>query len=71
MKSHEMKIFDDVSACPSLNMTVKSVYNILLRSVKTCPTSQKSTEPFSTITALGKCHFLRGGGGAFEIFQVL
>ena len=39
-----MKIIDDVSAGPSLNMTVKPAYNILLRSVKTCPTSQKSTE---------------------------
>ena len=44
MKSHDMKIADDMSAGPSLNMTVKSVYNILLRSVKTCPTSQKSIE---------------------------
>ena len=44
VKSHDMKIVDDVSAGPSLNMTVKSVYNILLRSVKTCPTSQKSIE---------------------------
>ena len=42
VKSHDMKIADEVSAGPSLNMTVKSVYNILLRSVKTCPTSQKS-----------------------------
>ena len=33
VKSHDMKIVDDVSAGPSLNMTVKSVYNILLRSV--------------------------------------
>ena len=38
------KIVDDVSAGPSLNMTVKSANNILFRSVKTCPTSQKSTE---------------------------
>ena len=52
VKSHDMKIVDDVSAGPSLNMTVKSAYNILLRSVKTCPTSQKSIELFSTITAL-------------------
>ena len=44
VKSHNMKIIDDVSAGPSLNMTVKPAYNILLRSVKTCPTSQKSTE---------------------------
>ena len=44
VKSHDMKIVDDVSAGPSLNMTVKSVYNILLRSVKTCPTAQKSIE---------------------------
>ena len=44
VKSHDMKIVDDVSAGPSLNMTVKSVYNILLRSVKTCPTSQKTIE---------------------------
>ena len=44
MKSHDMEIVDDVSACPSLNMTVKSVYNILLRSVKACPTSRKSIE---------------------------
>ena len=44
VKSHDMKIADDVSAGPSLNMAVKSVYNILLRSVKTCPTSQKSIE---------------------------
>ena len=44
MKSHDMKIVDDMSAGPSLNMTVKSAYNILLRSVKTCPTSQKSIE---------------------------
>ena len=44
VKSHDMKIVDDLSAGPSLNMTVKSVYNILLRSVKTCPTSQKSIE---------------------------
>ena len=44
-KSHDMKIVDDVSAGPSFkNMTVKSVYNTLLRSVKTCPTSQKSME---------------------------
>ena len=42
VKGHDMKIIDDVSVGPSLNMTVKSVYNILLRSVKTCPTSQKS-----------------------------
>ena len=41
VKSDDLKIVDDVSAGPSLNMTVKSVYNILLRSVKTCPTSQK------------------------------
>ena len=27
VKSHDMKIVDDVSAGPSLNMTVKSVYN--------------------------------------------
>ena len=33
-----------MSVGPSLNMTVRSVYNILLRSAKTCPTSQKSTE---------------------------
>ena len=44
VKSHDMKIFDDVSHGPSLNMTIKSVYNILLRSVKTCPTFQKSIE---------------------------
>ena len=44
VKSHDMKIVDDVSAGPSLNMTVKSAYNMLLRSVKTCPTSQKSIE---------------------------
>ena len=44
VKSHVMKLIDDVSAGPSLNMTIKSVYNILLRSVKTCPTSQKSIE---------------------------
>ena len=37
VKSHDMKIADDVSAGPSLNMTVKSVYNILLRSVKHVP----------------------------------
>ena len=42
--SHDMKIIDDVSAGPSLNMTVKSAHNILLRSVKTCPTPQKSIE---------------------------
>ena len=42
VKSHDMKIADDMSDGPSLNMTVKSVYNILLRSVKTCPTFQKS-----------------------------
>ena len=46
VKSHDLKIGDDVSAGPSLNMTVKSGYNILLRSVKTCPTSQKSFETF-------------------------
>ena len=34
VKSQDMKIVDDVSAGPSLNMTVKSVDNILLRSVK-------------------------------------
>ena len=39
VKSHNMEITDDVSAGPSLNMTVISAYNILLRSVKTCPTS--------------------------------
>ena len=44
VKSHDMKIVDDLSAGPSINMTVKFVYNILLRSVKTCPTSQKSVE---------------------------
>ena len=44
VKSHDMKIVDDVSAGPTLNMTIKSAYNILLRSVKTCPTSQKSIE---------------------------
>ena len=44
VKSHDMKIVDDVSAGPFLNMTVKSVYNILLRSVKTYPISQKSIE---------------------------
>ena len=44
VKSHDMKIADDVSAGPSLNVTVKPVYNVLLRSVKTCPTSQKSIE---------------------------
>ena len=44
VKSHDMKIADEVSAGPSLNMTVKYVYNILFRSVKTCPTSQKSIE---------------------------
>ena len=44
VKSHDMKIVDDVSAGPSLNMTVKSVYNILPGSVKTCPTAQKSIE---------------------------
>ena len=44
VKSHNMKIIDDVSAGPSLNTTVKSAYNILLRSVKTCPTLQKSIE---------------------------
>ena len=27
VKSHDMKINDDMSAGPSLNMTVKSVYN--------------------------------------------
>ena len=36
VKSHDMKIVDDVSAGPSVNMTVKSACNILLRSVKTC-----------------------------------
>ena len=40
VKSHKMKIIDDVSAGPSF----KSAYNILLRSVKGCPTSQKSIE---------------------------
>ena len=44
VKSHDMKIVDDVSAGPTLSMTIKSAYNILLRSVKTCPTSQKSVE---------------------------
>ena len=44
VKSHDMKVVDDVSAGPSLNTTVKYVYNIVLRSVKTCPTSQKSIE---------------------------
>ena len=44
LKSHNMKIIDDVSAGHSLNMTVKSAHNILLRSVKTCPTSHKSIE---------------------------
>ena len=44
VKSHDMEFIDDVSAGPSLNMTVKSAYNTLLRSVKTCPTSQKSIE---------------------------
>ena len=43
--SHNMKIIDDVSAVLYLNMTVKSAYNILLiMSVKTYPTSQKSVE---------------------------
>ena len=42
VKDHDKKIVGDVSAGPSLNMTVKSMYNILLRSVKTRPTSQKS-----------------------------
>ena len=44
VKSHDMKIVDYVSAGLSLNMTVKYVYNILVRSVRTCPTSQKSIE---------------------------
>ena len=45
VKSNDMKIVDDVPVGHSLNMTViKSAYNILLRSVKTCPTSQKSIE---------------------------
>ena len=44
VKSHDMKIVEDVSSGPSSNMTVKSAYNISLRSVKTCPTSQKSIE---------------------------
>ena len=44
VKSHDMKIAEDVSAGPSLNMTAKSLYDILLRSVKTNPTSQKSAE---------------------------
>ena len=44
VKNHNMKIIDDVSAFPSLKMTVKSAYNIILRSVKTCPTSQKPIE---------------------------
>ena len=44
VKGHDMKIVDDVSAGSSLNMTVKSAYNILFRSVKTCPASQKSME---------------------------
>ena len=44
VKSHDMKVVDHVSAGPSLNMTVKSGCNILLSSVKTCPTSQKSIE---------------------------
>ena len=44
VKSHEMKMTDDVSVGLSLNMTVISVYNILLRSTKTCTTSQKSIE---------------------------
>ena len=30
VKSHDMKLADDVSAGPSLNMAVKSAYNILL-----------------------------------------
>ena len=40
VKSHDMKISDDVSADPSLNMTAKSAYNV----IKTCPTSRKSIE---------------------------
>ena len=53
VKSHNIKIIQDVSAGLSLNTTVKSAHNILLRSVKTCPTSQKSMEILlSTITAL-------------------
>ena len=44
VKSHNMKIIDDVSAGPSLNITVKSAYKILLRSVKMSPTSQRSIE---------------------------
>ena len=44
VKSRNTKITDDVSAGSSLNVTVKSAYNILLRSVKICPTSQKSIE---------------------------
>ena len=42
VKSHSMKVTDDLSASPSLNMTAKSACNFLLWSVKTCPTSQKS-----------------------------
>ena len=44
VKSHDVRIVDDVSAGTSLKITVKSAYNILLRSVKTCLTSQKSIE---------------------------
>ena len=44
VKSHDMKIVDDVFAGPSLNMTAKSAHNILLRSETTCPTYQKSIE---------------------------
>ena len=44
VKSHNTKITDDVYVGPSLNVTVKYSYNILFRSVKTRPTSQKSIE---------------------------
>ena len=44
VKSHNIKITDDVSAGPPLKMTVKSAYNILLRSVKIFPTSQRSVK---------------------------
>ena len=58
MKSHDMKIVDDVFAGPSLNMTVKSAYNILLRSVKHVPHLRIQSKLFSTITALTGQRFI-------------
>ena len=42
VKCHNMTITNDVFADPSFNIKAKSVNDMLLRFVKTCPPSQES-----------------------------